>query len=67
MKALKKDCTRRYNTANGFAADVARYLNGEQVQAVPPSSPLRNATGRTHVSVCMQNWPIQLPIQKRKI
>ncbi len=37
MKALEKDRTRRYDTANGFAADVQRYLAGEQVQAVPPS------------------------------
>lgn len=37
MKALEKDRTRRYETANGFAADVQRYLNGEPVQAVPPS------------------------------
>ncbi len=37
MKALEKDRTRRYETANGFAADVQRYLCGEQVQAVPPS------------------------------
>jgi serine/threonine protein kinase len=37
MKALEKDRTRRYESANGFAADVQRYLSGEQVQAVPPS------------------------------
>jgi serine/threonine protein kinase/WD40 repeat protein len=37
MKALEKDRTRRYETANGFVADVQRYLAGEQVQAVPPS------------------------------
>jgi eukaryotic-like serine/threonine-protein kinase len=37
MRALEKDRTRRYDTANGFAADVQRYLSGEQVQAVPPS------------------------------
>jgi serine/threonine protein kinase len=37
MKALEKDRTRRYETANGFAADVQRYLDGEPVQAVPPS------------------------------
>jgi len=37
MKALEKDRARRYETANGFAADVQRYLCGEQVQAVPPS------------------------------
>lgn len=37
MKALEKDRTRRYESANGFAADIQRYLVGEQVQAVPPS------------------------------
>ena len=37
MKALEKDRTRRYETANGFAADVLRYLSGEAVQAHPPS------------------------------
>jgi uncharacterized protein HemX len=37
MKALEKDRTRRYETANGFAADILRYLSGEPVQAVPPS------------------------------
>ncbi|MGL4423600.1 MAG: protein kinase domain-containing protein, partial [Gemmataceae bacterium] len=37
MKALEKDRTRRYESANGFAADVQRYLSGEAVQAVPPS------------------------------
>ncbi len=37
MKALEKDRTRRYETANGFAADVKRYLSGEPVQAHPPS------------------------------
>jgi serine/threonine protein kinase/lipopolysaccharide biosynthesis regulator YciM len=37
MKALEKDRNRRYESANGFAADVQRYLAGEPVQAVPPS------------------------------
>lgn len=37
MKALEKDRNRRYETANGFAADVQRYLNDEPVQACPPS------------------------------
>ena len=36
MKALEKDRSRRYETANGFAADVQRYLNGEAV-ARPPA------------------------------
>src|SRR5216684_4200486 len=38
MKCLEKDRNRRYETANGFAADVQRYLNDETVQACPPSA-----------------------------
>src|SRR6187401_800529 len=38
MKTLEKDRNRRYETANGFAADVQRYLNDEPVQACPPST-----------------------------
>ncbi len=41
MKALEKDRTRRYETANGFAADVLRYLGGEAVLAHPPSTAYR--------------------------
>jgi serine/threonine protein kinase/tetratricopeptide (TPR) repeat protein len=41
MKALEKDRKRRYETANGFAADVQRYLSGEPVQAHPPSTAYR--------------------------
>jgi eukaryotic-like serine/threonine-protein kinase len=41
MKALEKDRSRRYETANGFAADVQRYLSGEAVQAHPPSTGYR--------------------------
>ncbi len=41
MKALEKDRTRRYETANGFAADVQRYLSGEAVLAHPPSRSYR--------------------------
>ncbi len=37
MKALDKDRNRRYETANGFAMDVQRYLADEPVQACPPS------------------------------
>ena len=35
MKCLEKDRNRRYETANGFALDVERYLDDEPVQAVP--------------------------------
>jgi eukaryotic-like serine/threonine-protein kinase len=38
MKALEKDRNRRYETANGFAMDVQRYLADETVQACPPSA-----------------------------
>ena len=41
MKCLEKDRDRRYETANGFAADVQRYLNDEPVQACPPSAGYR--------------------------
>jgi serine/threonine protein kinase len=37
MKALEKDRQRRYETANGLAADVKRYLGNEPVVASPPS------------------------------
>ncbi|MCI0456598.1 MAG: tetratricopeptide repeat protein, partial [Gemmataceae bacterium] len=37
MKALDKDRSRRYETANGFALDVQRYLADEPVLACPPS------------------------------
>jgi len=37
MKTLEKDRNRRYETANGLAADVQRYLKDEPVQACPPS------------------------------
>jgi serine/threonine protein kinase len=37
MRALEKDRVRRYETANGFAMDIQRYLAGEAVLAVPPS------------------------------
>jgi hypothetical protein len=37
MKALEKDRSRRYETANGLAMDVQRYLNNEPVVARPPS------------------------------
>ncbi len=37
MKCLEKDRTRRYDTANGLASDVQRYLNTEPVTARPPS------------------------------
>jgi serine/threonine protein kinase/WD40 repeat protein len=38
MKALEKNRSRRYETANGLAADIERHLNNEPVVACPPSN-----------------------------
>ena len=38
MKALEKDRTRRYASANELAMDVQRYLKDEVVEARPPST-----------------------------
>jgi tetratricopeptide (TPR) repeat protein len=37
MKALEKDRSRRYETANGLARDVERYMENQPVVARPPS------------------------------
>jgi serine/threonine protein kinase/Tfp pilus assembly protein PilF len=37
MKALDKDRTRRYETANALASDIQRHLNDEPVEAHAPS------------------------------
>jgi serine/threonine protein kinase len=37
MKALEKDRRRRYETANGLAMDIRRYLDNEPVVARPPT------------------------------
>lgn len=36
MKAIEKDPSRRYDTANGLALDLQRFLNDEPVAARPP-------------------------------
>ena len=41
MKALEKERSRRYETANGLAMDIRRYLVDEPVQAGPPSAAYR--------------------------
>jgi hypothetical protein len=37
MKALEKDRTRRYESAMALAKDVQRYLQGDRVEACPPT------------------------------
>jgi eukaryotic-like serine/threonine-protein kinase len=41
MKCLEKDRNRRYDTANGLALDLQRYLANEPVAACPPSATYR--------------------------
>ncbi|MCZ6836496.1 MAG: protein kinase [Planctomycetota bacterium] len=41
MKCLDKDRTRRYETCNGLAMDLQRYLDDEPVMAGPPSTTYR--------------------------
>jgi eukaryotic-like serine/threonine-protein kinase len=43
MKCLDKDRTRRYETADGLARDLQRYLADEPVEACPPSAGYRLA------------------------
>jgi eukaryotic-like serine/threonine-protein kinase len=52
IKALEKDRSRRYETANGLVMDIQRYLSDEPVSACPPSAwyrmrkfARRNSTG----------------------
>lgn len=40
-RALEKDRARRYETANGLARDLQRYLEGEPIEAAPPSAAYR--------------------------
>jgi serine/threonine protein kinase/WD40 repeat protein len=41
MRCLEKDRARRYETANGLAADIKRHLNNEPITARPPSTVYR--------------------------
>ncbi len=41
MKAIEKERGRRYDTANGLARDIERFLNLEAVEACPPSTSYR--------------------------
>ena len=42
MKTLAKDRARRYETVNGLVRDLQRYLQGEAVEAGPPSAVYRS-------------------------
>jgi hypothetical protein len=51
MKALEKDRQRRYESPSALAADVQHYLDGQPVDACPPSTAyrLRKFTARNRV------------------
>ncbi len=55
MKCLEKDRNRRYETANGLALDLQRYLHDEPVQAGPPGTGyrLRKFLRRNQAAVLM--------------
>ena len=59
MKALEKDRTRRYETANGLAADLQRYLDDEPIEARRLSGVghLRNSSGATRDRSRWRDWP----------
>src|SRR5262245_8486090 len=49
MRCLEKNRARRYETANGLARDVERYLRDEPVEACPPTTGYRlQKFARTH-------------------
>lgn len=43
MKALEKDRSHRYETANGFASEIGRFLNDEPLTVRPPTTGQRIA------------------------
>ena len=53
MRALEKDRTRRYETANALALDIQRHLDHEPVRASPPSPAYRleKFVRRNHAAV----------------
>jgi serine/threonine protein kinase/tetratricopeptide (TPR) repeat protein len=53
LKAMEKDRGRRYETANGLAMDLGRYLRNEPIAARPPTTwyRVRKFTRRNRVAV----------------
>jgi serine/threonine protein kinase len=56
MKALEKDRTRRYETANGLAMDVKHYLQDEPVVARPPSKLINSKNWRGATRAHLPRW-----------
>ena len=54
MKSLSRDRSQRYASANEFATEIQRFLDGEQVMAAPPSQLYRiRSYFRRHRTVAM--------------
>lgn len=63
MKALEKDRTRRYETANDLGADISAFLNDEPVQARPPSTTYRMLkTIRKHRSLFVTTTVVMIAV-----
>ena len=54
MKALEKDRTRRYETANALALDVRRHLKHEPVSAGPPTAITARGSLRSGIALASQ-------------
>ena len=77
MRALEKDRTRRYQTANALAADVRRHLNNEPVSAGPPSAAYRarkfvrrhrfGVAAATALVVLLAAFAVTMAVQARRI
>jgi serine/threonine protein kinase len=62
LKALEKDRSRRYDTANSFARDIQRHLANEIVEAQPPSRGYRLRKWAARNTVLITFIAIILPI-----
>ncbi len=77
LKALEKDRTRRYQTANALALDVRRHLNDEPVLAGPPTVGYRmgkfvrrhrfGVAAATLLVVLLAVFSVVMAIQARRI
>jgi serine/threonine protein kinase len=63
LKALEKDRTRRYETANALGLDVERYLNNDIVAARPPSRIYRfQKLVRRNRALCISSGAVALAL-----
>ena len=52
IRALEKDRSRRYETANGLALEIQRFLGNEPVLARPPSRPTSSPSPMAGAVLC---------------